>query len=72
MASVTVVLGDPPYIQKVPDGILRPMRGYGAQLFPELFQHLLTTFKTWNIKAEFVKGFKKFTDVCWFTTLWGG
>jgi hypothetical protein len=38
MAGVTVVLGDSPYVQQVPGGIVRPMRGYGAQLFPELFE----------------------------------
>jgi hypothetical protein len=38
VAAVTVVLGESPYVQQVPGAALRPMRGYGAQLFPELFE----------------------------------
>src|SRR6187399_2242785 len=38
MAGVSVVLGTPPYLERIPLGTLRPMRGYGAQLFPELFE----------------------------------
>jgi hypothetical protein len=39
MDVVSVSLKDPPFKAKVPDAPLRPLRGYGAQLFTQLFNN---------------------------------